>query len=291
MDNNEEEFKRKTEREIKNYDLLKSIFNKIYDIEKDLQKKRKGAFEEIIKIDEKDNETLKEIYSQFTKEMKDLEQLREKLMEKIKQKLIPAATYYSYKAKQQKKSIGHYDDKKKENKKQQYEMEKAKASRNELKESKLNEDLAKSRNEIKEAGESLEKDIMKFEADRLDDNKFIILHFIHCEMNYHAKSVEKLGQLFKDITNSNPKFHLKEFAENFKFQSVNLEDYGYDEREFTKKSIHTNKSTLKASINESRQKSLRVSGLGNSRGGMLQKSQYKDDLEEIEEEVQSNNDI
>ena len=40
MDNNEEEFKRKTEREIKNYDLLKSIFNKIYDIEKDLQKKK-----------------------------------------------------------------------------------------------------------------------------------------------------------------------------------------------------------------------------------------------------------
>ena len=280
MEKNEDEFKRKTEREIKNYDLLKSTFKKIHDIEKDLQKKRIGIFNDIDKIEENDNQILKEIYEKFTQEMKELENFRGKLMEKINSKLIPATDYYSFKAKQQKKNIGHYDDKKKENKKQQYEMEKARVSRNELKESKLSVELAKSRSEIIEAGQSLEKDIIQFERDRLEDNKFIILHFIHCEMNYHAKSVEILGQLYKEIIDSEPKANLRDFAEKYKFQSVNLEDYGYDDREFTKKSIRT----LNGSISESKPKSLRVSGLRNSRGGMLQKSQYNDDLEEIEEE-------
>ena len=143
-------------------------------------------------------------------------------------------------------------------------MEKARVSRNELKESKLSVDLAKSINEIREAGQSMEKDIMQYDSDRIQNNKFIILHFIHCKMNYHAKSIEKLGQLYKEITDSESIIHLIEFAENFQFQSVNLEDYGYDGREYTINSIYQNLSTLKGSISGSATtKSFKVSGLEN----------------------------
>ena len=55
----EEDFKRKTEREIKNYDLLKSIFSKLHDIESELKKKRDSSFEDIASIEENDNDIIK----------------------------------------------------------------------------------------------------------------------------------------------------------------------------------------------------------------------------------------
>ena len=252
MSIDEAKFMRKTEIELKNYEILKSVFTKIYETENDLLKKRQSTFDEITKIPESDNQTLTEIYSKFTSEMKALEEFRNNQMIKIKSKLIPATTYYSSKVKTYKKQIGNYKDKKKENQKQLYEMDKARASRNTLKESQLNNDIKKSRNEIYSVGQNIQKDIMKFEADRVIDNKYIILHFIHCELAYHAKSLEKLSELYKTIKYLNPKMHLKEFADKLQFKSVNVEDYGYDEREMTKKSINP------------RQSSIRESGIGNS---------------------------
>ena len=220
--------------------------------------------------------------------MTGLEEFRNNQMLKIKSNLIPATTYYSSKVKTYKKQIGNYKDKKKENQKQQYEMDKARESRNALKESQLKDDIKKSRNEIYNVGQNIQKDIMKFEADRVIDNKYIILHFIHCELAYHARSLEKLSELYKTIKYLEPKIHLKEFADKLQFKSVNLEDYGYDERTMTKRSINPGKSSINQSgIENSNIRSLKMSGFGNSRRGMLQKSQYEDELEEIEEEKKS----
>ena len=110
---NEEDFKRKTEREIKNYDLMKTIFSKIYEIEKELKKKRLEVFDGISSIEDEDNKILTNIYKNFTEEMKGLENIREKLMIKINEKIVPATKYYSSKAKKEKKDIGNYKDKKK----------------------------------------------------------------------------------------------------------------------------------------------------------------------------------
>ena len=285
MSINEAQFSQKTELEIKNYEILKSVFNKIYEIENDLYNKRKSTFDSIGQIQESDNQTLSDIYSEFTTEMKALEEFRNNQMIKIKSKLVPATIYYSSKAKTYKQQIGKYKDKIKENEKQRQEMDKAKISRNELKQSQLTNDIQKSRNEIKTVGETLQSDVMKFEADRIVDNKYIILHFIHGELAYHAKSLEKLSNLYQKITNLKPKQHLKEFADKLNFQSVNLEEYGYDEREFTKKSINP-KSSVK--VSQSNKKSLKISGLGESqKSGMLKESQ-KDELEdenEIEDDM------
>ena len=287
----EAQFSRKTEIELKNYEILKSVFTKIYDTENELLNKRKSTFDDITKIPESDNKALIEIYSKFTSEMKALEEFRNNQMIRIKSKLIPATTYYSSKVKTYKKQIGSYKDKKKQNQKQQNEMNKARESRNALKESQLNEDMKKSRNEMNNIGQNIEKDIMLFEKDRIIDNKYIILHFIHCELAYHAKSLEKLSELYKTIKNLEPKIYLKEFADKLQFKSVNVEDYGYDEREYTKRSINPGQSMSQSGIGKSNMKSLKASGLGNSKRGMLQqsqKSQYDDELEEIEERKSEN---
>ena len=110
----EEDFKRKTEREIKNYDSLRSIFSKLYDIESELKKKRVSSFEDIAAIEENDNDIIKDLYTDFTDKMKDLEEYRQKLMDKINGKIIPATKYYSSQAKKEKKDIGNYKEKKKE---------------------------------------------------------------------------------------------------------------------------------------------------------------------------------
>ena len=167
MSNIEEKYFKKTEKEIKSYELLKSVFSKIYSIETDLRNSRKSTFDDITKIPENDNKALTEIYSKFTSEMKALEEFRNNQMIRIKSKLIPATTYYSSKVKTYKKQIGSYKDKKKQNQKQQNEMNKARESRNALKESQLNEDMKKSRNEMNNIGQNIEKDIMLFEKDRI----------------------------------------------------------------------------------------------------------------------------
>ena len=206
--------------------------------------------------------------------MKALEDFRNNQMMRIKSKLVPATIYYSSKAKTYKQQIGKYKDKIKENEKQRQEMDKAKMSRNELKQSQLSNDIKKSRREIENVGETLQSNVMKFEADRVIDNKYIILHYIHCELAYHAKSLEKLSDLYKTIKYLEPKKYLREFADKLKFQSVNLEEFGYDEREYTKKSINPNNSIK---VSQSNKKSLKVSGLGESkRSGMLKKSNYEE---------------
>lgn len=277
---NEVQFSTKTEAEIKNYEILKSIFNKIYDIENELLNKRKSTFDDINKIQESDNPTLGEIYTNFTSEMKKLEEFRNNQMIKIKSKLIPATIYYSSKAKTYKQQIGKYKNKVKENEKQRQEMDKARMNQNEIKQSQLNNDIQKSRNEIKNVGESLQNNVMDFEVNRIVDNQLIILHFIHCELAYHAKSLETLSDLYKKITYLKPKRHLKEFADKYHFQNVNLDEFGYDERDYTKNSFNPMKSSSNINLKESKNKSVKKSG-------MLKKSskeEYDDDMEEINDE-------
>ena len=278
---NEEDFKRKTEREIKNYDLMKTIFSKIYEIEKELKKKRLEVFDNISSIEDEDNKILTEIYKDFTEEMKGLENIREKLMVKINEKIVPATKYYSSQAKKEKKDIGNYKDKKKENTKQQYELEKAKSVNNTIKQSQLKEDIEKSRLEINDAQGNLQRSVLEFEKDRIINNKYIILHFIHCEMAYHAKSVEKLSKLFKSIKEIEPIDDLPNFQKSYNLSNVNLEEHGYDEKAANRRS-RLGKSSINNSVKNSNFKSLKVSGLGNSKNEMLKKS-GKNDLDQISE--------
>ena len=74
----EKEFTKRIENELKNYEILKTIFQKIFEGDSKLSENRNSVFEKIENIDESDSETLKNIYTSFTKEMKDLENIRKK---------------------------------------------------------------------------------------------------------------------------------------------------------------------------------------------------------------------
>ena len=276
---NEKEFLKKTENEIKNYEILKSIFDKIYESDSKLFEKRNEVLDQIENFDEQDNGPLKNIYNNFSKEMRDLENIRNTQIKAIKEKIIPAIAYNNYNTKEYKKRIGKYKDTKKDIEKKEYEMSKARASGNDNKAEEIDDNLKQSKREIIEKGQDLEKDFVQFEIDRIMNNKYIFLHFIHSEMAYHAKSLEKLTGLFKLIKDENPLLGMKNFIQSHNYQSVDPTDYGYDEREEIKKSKMKSKNQSK--VSSSVKPSLKISGLGKSTKGMLKKS-AKDDFEEIQ---------
>ena len=254
----EKEFTKRIENELKNYEILKTIFQKIFEGDSKLSENRNSVFEKIENIDESDSETLKNIYTSFTKEMKDLENIR-KEQENIHGNIIGAIEYDNYKAKMYKKQIGKYKDIKGQTEKQEREISKLRVSGNDEKAKQIDEDLKKSKNQMEEIGKSLEEDFVKFEIDRIMDNKYLFLHFIYSEMDYHAKSLEKLTSLYKEIKGENPKLDMKNFM---KSQNINQdpEKYGYDEREDMKRS--KNKSLKDSNVTSSVKQSLKISVLG-----------------------------
>lgn len=270
---NEKEFTKRIENELKNYGILKTMFQKIFESDSNLSEKRNSVFEQIENIEENDSETLKDIYTSFTKEMKDLEDIRKK-QENIQKNIIGAIEYDNYKAKTYKKQIGKYKDIKGQTEKQEREISKMRVSGNDEKAKQIDEDLKKSKNQMEEIGKNLEDDFVKFEIDRIMNNKYLFLHFIYSEMNYHAKSLEKLTPLYKEINEKNPKLDIKGFM---KSQNINQdpENYGYDEREDMKRS--KNKSIKGSNFTSSVKPSLKISGLGKSK-------KTKKSVETVEEE-------
>lgn len=232
---NENKFIQKTEEEVKKYDILKKAFQNIYSAENTLYDKRKSAFDAIIKIKETDNQFLRDIYSEFTTEMKKLEDYRNNQMAKIHDKIIPATSYYSSKAKLCKQNLGRYKDLKNKNVKKQNEKIIAQSNREGEKAKQIEREIDQNKNVLSQTGQGLEKDILTFENDRIMDNKYLFLHFIHSELAYHANALEKLSQLYKKIQDIEPIEGLKEFQENYGLNTVDLAEFGYNEREIQRK--------------------------------------------------------
>jgi hypothetical protein len=276
---NEKQYTQKTESEIRKYNILKSVFSKIYESENDLSKKRKAAFDEISSIEEPENQTLKDIYKSFCDEMKALEDNKDEQTKNIKSKFIPAIDYYSYMAKHQKQQVGQFQETKKKTQKQEEEIQRVRASQNTIKESQLQSDIRNNKSMMENKGLEIKDQLMMFEDQRTSNNKLIILHFIHNEMAYHAKAIEKLSDLYKTIRGLDARQHLKEFADKLNITTVDLEEYGYNDKSFSRSA---NRSYLKSSKGGMLQ-STNTSAMGKSK---IRMSQMSDDLEKITEENQ-----
>jgi hypothetical protein len=279
MDLNEKQYAQKTESEIRKYNILKSVFTKIYESENDLNKKRKAAFDEISSIEEPENQTLKDMYKHFCDEMKALEDNKFEQNANIKSKFIPAIDYYSYMAKHQKQQVGQFQETKKKTQKQEEEIQRVRASQNTIKESQLQSDIRNNKSMMENKGLEIKDQLMMFEDQRTSNNKLIILHFIHNEMAYHAKAIEKLSDLYKTIRGLDARQHLKEFADKLNITTVDLEEYGYNDKSFSRSA---NRSYLKSSKGGMLQ-STNTSAMGKSK---IRMSQMSDDLEKITEENQ-----
>lgn len=194
----EAKFLEKTNNEVKNYEVMKSTFSKIHDTEMDLYRKRLGAFEEIKKIKE-DDKNLKSIYDSFTEKLINLENEKEKLVTNITSKLIPSMEEFMRKVKNSKKDIGNYQSTKIKTRKQEEEKRNLDRSGNNLKGSQLEIDISRNQSIMGKMGSNIQRGIMSYEHDRINNNKLILLHFINYEMAYHAKALEELTDLYGKV--------------------------------------------------------------------------------------------
>ena len=209
MSINTPKFQTKTETEIKNYEMIKSVLTKLYETEVDLNKKRKGIFDDIAKINE-ENANLKQIYENFTKTMKTLEEKKDNQIMNIKTKLIPNTDYYISEAKKTKQDIGNYKNIKSKTEKQAEEIDNMRKSGINVKGSQISQNMLQNKSTMNDLGETIEGRMMKYEYERITNNKLIMLHLINYEMAYHAEAIKMLTNLFKDVKTINPKKSINE---------------------------------------------------------------------------------
>ena len=209
MSINVPKFQTKTETEIKNYEMIKSVLTKLYETEMDLNKKRKGIFDDIAKINE-ENANLKQIYENFTKTMKTLEEKKDSQIMNIKTKLIPNTDYYISEAKKTKQDIGNYKNIKSKTEKQAEEIDNMRKSGINVKGSQISQNMLQNKSTMNDLGETIEGRMMKYEYERITNNKLIMLHLINYEMAYHAEAIKMLTNLFKDVKTINPKKSINE---------------------------------------------------------------------------------
>ena len=267
MVNIERDFLNLTEQDIKNYENLKNICQKICDIEEQLLKKRKGIIDDISNIskaEKEDKSIINEIYEEYKKKMKENEEYRNNFISKIKTSYMPALIESLSHSKNEKKKLDLNLYKKYEKSQQEKQLEIAKQENDNLKQSQLNQDIARKEKEIKAHEDTIDEAIIKYQKHRILNYKYIILHLIHNKLNYHTKSVENLTRLYKTIKDLKPNDELRTFCDKYNIKTVNLKENKMNIKN-PKPDIEKSKIEITTSKREK---------------GMITKSIYSDNLEE-----------
>ena len=202
----------------KMFEKLTKAFTKIQEAEQKASKIRQDnfqQFENMEKIIEDDNPTLKELYKNFGKNMKELENMREDHLKTLKELIIPVTEFYPTKLKKNKMNLD--------------EISKAKKNTENLRKSQADGiDITKSeRTEISKRN-NFEKEFLKYEKERVEDNRFLFLNYIHSELKYHCAVLEELSKLFVETNKRNVTVDLKNFAENYSIKNYNFKKLGID---------------------------------------------------------------
>jgi len=270
-------FQEKTETDIKHYGIFKTFFTKINETENELLKKKKEAYKDIQSIQEQDNVELKNIYSDFTRDMNTLEDYREKQIDKIKTKLIPSTTYYISKAKTDLNKIINHKEIKKDINNMKKELDKADEEGNDLKKSRISADIETTKHNAEKSGKDIQDNIVSFEKERIENNQLLLLHFIHNELAYHASSIETLSKLYYDI-----KSRETEGKSTFLSKLGKGNNKGEEQEEESEEEETNTKNRNKTSFKSS---NVKTSGIGQSRRGQnLKKSAANEAIKENEEE-------
>lgn len=149
-----------------------------------------------------------------------LEDLRKSHLDKINTTLIPATVYYPLKVKMFKDDLSKISDLKKNKEKNQSEIAKAKTKNDLGKVGALNQDYQQKHAEEITTGNKVESGIADFESERVTDNKYLLLHYIHSELAFHATSLEKLTKLYGEIMCHDPKECLEDFVKKYNLNSL-----------------------------------------------------------------------
>lgn len=227
MSAKDKQLQTKVEDEIKKYNTLKKAFSTIYETEKDVQKKRNESYEAINKIEEQDNTELNSIYKQFFSKMVELENFRTRHLKNINEKFLPMTDYYPEKLRLSKKSINDLMALKKQKEKNAKEEQKAHSKNDVDKAKNLGAQIAMQSEQERKQSQDIEKNVCLLEADRVKDNKYLFLHYIHSELEYHAKALEKMSLLFNQINQIEPLEKMPDFIRNYNIKT-DLKEIGID---------------------------------------------------------------
>jgi hypothetical protein len=251
--------------EIKKYEKLKKAFLKIYETETKTSKTRRENIDKISNIQETDNNNLESIYKKFIDTIKDIEDKHHKEhLDKIMNLILPVTEIYPKEAKERKKEMEDLEKTKKR-------TEKFEKNRNEVKNDdvqkiqSINGEIAKSRNEEVRKAASLEQAMVKFESERVIDNQYLFLHYIHSELKYHCRALESLSDLFFEIKGINPRENLIDFAKHYDLSDYDFSKIGIDMKEI-------DEERRKRSLQESEERNDVYSSVNNK---SLKKSRVK----------------
>lgn len=194
------------------YEKFTKAFTKIKEAEEKASKIRKECFqnfEEMVKITEKDSEALLELYKNFGKKMKEFENDRDKNIETLKDIIIPVTEFYPTKLKKNKNNLD--------------EISKAKKNTENLRKSKAEQmQLNKSINNEKEKTNTFEREFKNYEKERSEDNRLLLLRFIHSELKYHCAQLQQMSELFAKTNSKNPLAGIKKFAKEYSIENYNF---------------------------------------------------------------------
>ena len=217
--------------------------------------------------------------------MEKLEEEKEKQVLKIKTKLVPATEARITEAKKTKQKIGNYKNIKSKTEEGEKEMEKMKRKGQEVKGSQISLNVSQNKSTMVDVGKDIKDEIMKYEADRIEINKQIMLLLINYEMAYHTKYIEELTKLFAEIKGEDLTKSIKQSVISVGVsQNVSDDDDDNNNEEESEKNDDENDDeddeNLKTSkLNKSKKASVRKS----------KKSEKKDD-DDSDDEIEKDND-
>ena len=164
----------KINEEIKKYEILKKSFLKIYQAEYDANEKSDKIYQSLIGVNF-ENDILNKHYHNLIRDMNDLGKNKMTIVNKeIKDLILNVTDFYPQRLKQ------------------------------------LKEEMTRIAGQSREIEDKLDK----FEKERVNDNKYLFLHFLYSELEYHYRAIEKMSQLFRNGKEEDPREKLLDFMKD-----------------------------------------------------------------------------
>ena len=82
--------------------------------------------------------------------------------------------------------------------------------------------LNKSINNEKEKTNTFEREFKNYEKERSEDNRLLLLRFIHSELKYHCAQLQQMSELYAKTNSKNPLAGIKKFAKEYSIENYNF---------------------------------------------------------------------
>ena len=196
----------KIDNDIKQFKTLSSSFESMFKAEQDMLKERTKVYKTITEIQENDNPKLQDIYKTYSSKMTTFENHRKVYLDNIQNCYIPITKCYPDKLKSIKTTTSELTSK-------LQQIEKSKKNPNKQ------QDVGRLGQEAQAMQNQLYDNFCRLEKEKCEDNKHLLLSFINSEMEFHARALESLSSLFREINLIEPNEGLNSFINKYQIHS------------------------------------------------------------------------